>query len=351
MTQVINMLACKKFEQYVGLDVHKRTIYGYVMDYEGNKIYEKEFRTEPHELDIFLLNVKKDDSLVVIESCSCWQYSYDYLHQAGYNLKLAHPLGVKALKKLRKHTDRDDAKLLADLLRTNMLPESYAAPNDVRVKRQITRHRSSITQVENQIQNKVHAILLRHGYDVPFSDAFCKSALAHMKNINLPECDRFELDQYLSTLELLKSKKEECTAVIKRIADDDPHIRNAMTMPGVGHYIATTFVAEVGDVRRFKNADKVASFAGLTPRVHQSGQTLKLGHITKQGNTNLRHVMVQAANVAVQHDATLRKTYNRLKHKGHNKAIVAVARRMVTLLYVMLKHNINYQDLQIHKAT
>lgn len=345
------MLACKRYGQYVGLDVHKKTIYGYVMDSEGNKVYEKEFKTEPHELDIFLLNVKKNDSLVAIESCSCWQYSYDYLYDAGYNLKLAHPIGVKALKKLKKHTDKDDAKLLAELLRMNMLPESYAAPHDVRVKRQITRHRSSLTDIENQIQNKVHAILLRHGHNVPFSDAFCKSALAYMKNINLPECDRFELDQYISTLEMLNAKKEECTNVIKSIASDDLHIRTAMTMTGISYYVATTFVGEVGDIRRFKNADKLASFTGLTPKVHQSGQTLKLGHITKQGNSHLRHVMIQAANIAIQHDATLRKTYNRLKHKGHNKAIVAVARRMVTLLYVMLKHNINYHDLQIHKAT
>jgi len=345
------MIACKQVSQYVGLDVHKKTIYGYVMDIQGHLIFEKEFKTQPHELDMFLLNVKKDDSIVAIESCSCWQYAYDYLDDAGYNLKLAHPLGIKALKKIKKHTDKYDAKLLADLLRMNSLPESYAAPEDIRVKRQITRHRHSLTNIGNEIKNKIHAILLRHGYEVPYSDAFCKSAIAYLREINLPECDRFELHQYLDTIELLNKQKSRCSEVIENIASDDPQVRLAMTMPGIGHYAATTFVAEVGDIRRFDKADQVASFAGLVPKVHQSGEKTKLSHITKQGNTNLRHVMVQAANVAVQHDKTLRKTYNRLKHKGHNIAIVAIARRMVTLLYVMLKNNIKYHDLQIHKAT
>lgn len=344
------MLACKQVSQYVGLDVHKKTIYGYVMDHKGNRIHEKEFKTQPHELDMFLLNIKKEDSIIAIESCSCWQYTYNYLDDAGYNLVLAHPLGVKALKKIKRHTDKDDAKLLADLLRMNMLPKSYAAPEDVRVKRQITRHRHSLTDIENQIKNKVHAILLRHGYEVPFSDAFCKSALKYMHELNLPECDRFEINQHIETIKLLQKQKAKSSEVIENIAADNPDIRIAMTMPGMGHYAATTFVAEVGDIRRFDKADKVASFAGLVPKVHQSGEKIKFGHITKQGNVNLRHVMVQAANVAVQHDKLLKNTYNRLKHKGHNKAIVAVARRMVTLLYVMLKNNIKYHDLQVHKA-
>ncbi|HIH31582.1 TPA: IS110 family transposase [Candidatus Woesearchaeota archaeon] len=337
--------------QYVGLDVHKKTIYGYVMDKEGNKLFEKEFKTDPYDMDLFLLNVVKDDSIVAIESCSCWQYAYDYLHDDGYTVELAHPVGIAALKKLRKHTDRHDAILLADLLRTNMLPKSYAAPNDIRVKRQITRHRSSLTNILNEVQNKIHAILLRHGYDVPFTDAFCKSALKYLHDINLPACDRLEIDQYIEILKLLVVKKNECTESIEEIASDDPAIRIAMTMPGMGYFNATAFVGEVGDIRRFASGDKLTSFTGIVPRVHQSGEKTTFGSITKQGSNNLRHVIIQAANVAVQHDKLLKKVYLKFAHKGHNKAIVAVARKMVTLLYVMLKNNIEYRALQIHKAS
>lgn len=336
---------------YVGLDVHKKTIYGYIMDKEGNKVAEQRFRNEPHALELFMFKVPRADSIVAIESCICWQHIYDYLDDAGYSLQLANPVAMSALKKLRKHTDKDDAKLLADLMRTNCLPLSYASPRDVRVKRQITRHRHSLTDLNTEIKNKVHAILMRHGYDVPFEDAFCKSAIFYMRNINLPDCDRLELDQYLDIVELILVKKKHCTGIIEEMAGDDPEIRRVMTMTGIAHYAAATFVAEVGDIRRFDNKYKLANFTGLTPKVHQSGETLRLGHITKKGNRNLRWIMVQAANVAVQHDKTLKKIYQKFVHKGHNIAIVAVARKMVTLLYVMIKNNIDYQDLQIHKAT
>ncbi len=325
--------------QYVGLDVHKNFVYGVVKDRQGNTLFEKKFKTEPQEIEMFLLNVRKDDSIFAIESCSCWQYVYDYLDDVGYNLVLAHPAGVKGLKKLRKHTDPDDAELLADLLRSNMLPLSYAAPWDIRVKRQITRHRHSLTDLENQVMNKVHAILLRHGINnLPYSDAFCKKGIQYLQSIDLPGCDRFELDQYIGLIQMLEQQRGETSEVIEQIGSDDPAVRLVMSMPGMGYYNATTFVGEVGDIRRFENRDRLASFAGIVPRVHQSGETTRYGGITKRGNINLRHVMIQAANVAVQHDRTLKKTYLRLMlKKGHQKAITAVARRMVTLLYVCIR--------------
>lgn len=338
---------------YVGLDVHKKFVYGVVKNKEGSTLFKQKFNTEPQEIDLFLLKIRKDDSLIAIESCSCWQYVYDYLTDAGYNVVLAHPLGVKALKKLRKHTDEHDADLLADLLRTNMLPRSYAAPWDIRVKRQITRHRGSLVNVQNEVMNMTHAILLRHGiHNLPYRDAFCKKGIQYLASLDLPGCDRVEMDHFLEIIQMLEQKKEESEEYIEKIAVDDPATRLAMTMTGLSYYGATTFVAEVGDIRRFESGDKLASFAGLVPKVHQSGETLRLGHITKQGSTHLRHIMIQAASAGVMHDKTLKKIYLRLMgRKGHQKAIVAVARKMVTFLYVMLNNNIPYQALQIHKAT
>ncbi len=339
-------------KQYVGLDVHKKTIYGYVMDKDGKTIFARNFNAQPHDMDLFLLNVRKEDSIIAIESCSCWQYIYDYLMDSGYhNIVLAHPLGVAALKKLRKHTDRDDAQLLADLLRTNMLPVSYAAPSDVRIKRQITRHRTSLTEIRTMVQNKVHAILRRHGMEVPWDDAFSKKAIVYLRSIDLPMCDRMELDQYLDVIEMINEKREETQERIEELAGDDPAIQLVMSMPGMAHFNSTGFMAEVGDIRRFQGGDKLASYFGLTPSIYQSGETCRTGHITKRGTSHGRWIMIQAANVAVQHDALLGKMYKKLAPvKGHQKAIVAVARRMVTLLYAMLSNNIPYHALQVHKA-
>jgi transposase len=104
------------------------------------------------------------------------------------------------IAKSRKKTDKHDAKILADLLRTNMLPTSYAAPRDIRDERQITRHRATLVYAKSQIKNRVHAILLRHGIEHEYSDLFGEAGTQYLKSIDLPMCDRYELDHYLSLI-------------------------------------------------------------------------------------------------------------------------------------------------------
>ncbi|MBI4450882.1 IS110 family transposase [Candidatus Woesearchaeota archaeon] len=339
-------------QQFVGLDVHKAIIYGVVLDEEGNVAFERKFKSDPHELDEFLVNVQPD-SKIALESCSCWQYVYDYLHDAGYeNVMLANPLGVRLIGESRKKTDKRDAFALADLLRMNRLPEAYAAPFDVRVKRQITRHRLSLVGLQTEVKNKIHAILLRHGINVDdqYSDVFGKAGIEYLRSLDLPYCDRFELDQYLSIIEMLMKRIEMTQQRIEELAGDDPDARVLMSMPGISYYSALMIKAEIGDIRRFPDHERLTSYAGLNPSVYQSSNTCITGHISKQGSKHLRWILVQAANVAVQHDRTLGAFYKRLaKGKGHSKAIVATARKMLKYAHTMMTHNIPYHALQVHK--
>lgn len=337
---------------YVGLDVHKKFVYGCIIQRNGTVEYAKKFKNEPHELDQFLAFVRKNDAEIALESCVCWQYIYDYLSDAGYNVALAHPLKVKAIAETRKKTDRHDAKLLADLLRMRFLPQSYAAPWDIRFKRQITRHRLSLVGLQTEIKNKIHAILLRHGIDLDerYSDVFGKAGMEYLKSLELPYCDRFELDQYLSLLESIWEKIGETQERIEEMSSDDPQARLLMSIPGISYYAALMIKAEIGDVHRFDSYQKLISYAGLNPSVYQSGNTFRTGHISKQGSRNLRWILIQTAHIAVMHDKTLARFYHRLRRTKHNKiAIVATARKMLKYIYTMLKHNIRYQALQVHK--
>lgn len=339
--------------QYVGLDVHQAFTYGVIEDDAGAVVLERQFKNEPEAMNKFLAIVK-EDAKIALESCSCWQYVYDYLDDAGYEVTLAHPSGVRAIAASRKKTDRHDAKILADLMRMNMLPTAYAPPWDIRVQRQITRHRLSLTNLRTELKNKVHAIVRRHGIELneKYSDAFTKTGLTYLKSLDVPMCDRFELDQYLGLIETINAQIDETQERIDELTLDDPAARLLTTIPGVGHYAALSIVAAIGDIRRFADHEKLTSYAGLNPSVHQSGTTCITGHISKQGSTQLRWILVQAANVAVRHDQTLGDFYERLaKTKGHNKAIVATARKMLKYIHTMLKNNIPYHALQIHKAT
>lgn len=338
-------------QQIIGLDVHKSFIYACVMEEDGKIVFEQKFNNNPDAFDKFLLNVNKEDK-IVLESCSYWQYVYDYLEEAGYhNLILANPIQVRLIATSRKKTDKNDAKILADLLRTNMLPSSYAPPRCIREQRQITRHKASLTVLRAETANKIHAILARHGM-INANDIMSKSGIMWLYSLDLPYPDRYELDNYIKIIEhmteLIKNTKER----INETAESNPGARLLTTMYGIDNYSALMITAEIGDIRRFNHCTKLISYAGLNPSVYQSGNTLRTGHISKQGNKNLRWILVQCAHVAVQGDKTLSRFYNRIKkRRGHNIAIVAAARKMLKYAYAMLMNNLPYHALQVHKAT
>lgn len=233
-----------------------------------------------------------------------------------------------------------------------MLPLSYAAPLHVRMQRQITRHRLSLVNMRVQVKNKIHAILRRHGISTEIEDVFTQKAIDYIESIDLPMCDRHELEQYLAILRHLSLKIAETQERIEEIADDDPYARLLMTHPGISHYAGLMITGEIGDIRRFSSSKKLVSFAGLNPSVYQSGEKCYTGRITKEGSKNLRWILIQCANIAVQKDKRLKSYYMRKKiGKGHNKAIVAAARKMLINLYIMMTYNIKFDALRVNKAT
>lgn len=339
-------------QTYVGLDVHKNFIQACVLDSEGTILLEQKLKNDPHSMDLFLLNVSKD-SKIALESCSCWQFVYDYLYDAGYkNLVLANPLRVRLIAESRKKTDRNDAKALADLLRMNMLPESYAPPLEVRYERQITRHRLSLVRLRADVKRKVNSLLLRHGYQHEYSDLFGRAGMQQLRSIDLPMCDRFELDNYLQTISFLTVKIEDTQERVEEFVKYNPQSRLLMSIKGVDYYSALMIGAEIGDIRRFSAVKRLISYAGLNPSVHQSGNTCHTGHISKQGNNNLRWILIQCSNIAIRYDSRFATFYNRIKKsRNHNIAIVATARKMLTVIYAMLRNNQNYIPQKKCKAS
>jgi len=338
-------------QKYIGLDIHKKFLFAVVLDSKGDLISEKKIRNDPYELDKFFKGFDKDSN-IALESCSCWEYVYDYLADMGFtNLVLANPSRVRLIATSRKKTDAHDAKVLADLLRTNMLPTSYAAPNVIREQRQITRHRASLGRLKGVIKNKIHAILIRNGINQEFSDVFGQEGTNYLMSLELSVVDRYQMDQYL---ELIRHYDVQIKKTEERIEDYvayNPQTKLLMSIPGISFYSGLAITGEIGDIRRFDSARKLVSFAGLNPSVSQSGDKCYMGHIAKQGDKHLRWMLNQCSNVAIMHDSTLAKIYQRIKkRRGHNIAITAISRKMLCFIYTMLTHNIEYHALQIHKA-
>jgi len=147
---------------YIGLDIHKKFLFAVVVNSKRDLLLEKKIKNVPEELDKFFKKYN-NDSHIAFESCSCWEYVYDYLTDMGFtNVVLANPSKVRLIATSRKKTDAHDAKVLADLLRSKMLPTSYAPRNVIRNQRLISRHRASIGRLKSVGANKIHAIRIRN---------------------------------------------------------------------------------------------------------------------------------------------------------------------------------------------
>lgn len=336
--------------QSVGLDIHLKHINGCIRDSSGNVIIEKKLKTEPGKMDDFLVNVDKKDSKIVIEACSCWEFVYDYLSDAGFKVILANPCQIKPNK--GRKTDKNDARQLSKLLHLNMIPEAYAPPRDVRDQRSLTRLKQSLTELRTEVKNKVNAILIRNGIVHGYSDVFGVAGTQYLRSLDLEMRDRYQMDIYLDTIDTLNKQIIGVAERIKEFEIRNPDIKIIRSHPGFDYYLSLMFLGEIGDYRRFQSTAKLTAYAGLDPSVSQSGEKCYKGHITKKGNGKLRSCLIQAAHVAVRHDSKYARIFHKISAKRNpNIAYVAVARRILKTLYHMLKTHSYYRPQKDGKAS
>jgi transposase len=336
--------------QHVGLDVHKKTIYAVVLDNKGDLVFKEQIANEPKHFNKFLVKIDKNAN-IALESCICWEHVYDHLDHAGFkNINLANPSRIGLIAKSDKKTDEYDAKILANLVRTNLLPLSYAPSKEIRQQRRITRYRASLACIQNTIKNRVHAILIREGIQNPYENIFTNEGLEYLKTLELEWADSFQMENYIRLITHINIQKKKAEQLIAEYVENNPSAKLLCSIPGIATYSALIIIAEIGDIRRFKTARQLVSYAGLNPRVSQSGDKCYVGRISKQGDKHLRWILNQCANIAIKHDSNLAKIYHRLKkRKNHNQAITAIARKMLTYIFTMLENQIKYQQLQSYK--
>jgi transposase len=188
--------------------------------------------------------------------------------------------------------------------------------------------------VRTALKNRVHALLARQGIQRGRAELFGPRGRRFLAQLELPEPTRRRLESLLALISDFDCELAGVKLEIQARAKDDPRVTVLTQIPGVGVFIALLVIAEVGDVTRFPSARKLASFAGLTPRVRNSGERVRLGPITHQGSPHLRWGLIQAAQTAVQAEGPLKSFSERIKHRrGSKVAKVAVAREILTLCY------------------
>jgi len=286
-----------------------------------------------------------DRVLVAVEStANLWIRLYDSLEDHGVQVVLSNPSKTRLIAEARVKTDKVDARILARLLRADMLPLCFVPSRIQRDRRQFIRHRVHLVKMRTEVKNRIQALLDKHGLKCPYPTLFSKKGLEWLRSLKLGFTDDAVLMSDLALLESLSEQIGFMDDKIASVAVNDERVRLLMTMPGLGYFAASLLVAEICDISRFSSDKRLVSWAGLAPGVQQSGDKTVHGRITRQGNRLVRWVMVQAAQTARLHDERFKEFYEKYsKRKGNQKAVVAVAHEMLRIVYFMLKRNEPYR--------
>ena len=246
-------------------------------------------------------------------------------------------------------TDKLDARALASLLWRGQLEAVWMPDERCRILRRRLARREQLVHSRSRAKNEIHAVLQRRLQGKPpCSDLFGVKGRAWLMGLELPPEERESVDAGIRHVEFLDAEVAAVERLIAQQALSWPEIRRLMTVPGVNLICAASFLAAVGDPRRFLTSRKLVAYLGLDPKVKQSGQApARSGRISKRGSPSARWVLVEAAWTTVNQPGPLAAFYQRIRaRRGHGKAIVATARKLAILFWCMLTRSEDYAHQQ-----
>ncbi|MFE8947985.1 IS110 family transposase [Streptomyces sp. NPDC007856] len=321
--------------QYVGVDLHRRRSVIVRQTDDGVQLSAVRILNDPVALGLRIEKAGPDPD-VVLEATYGWYWAADVLQAAGARVHLAHPLGVKGFAYRRVKNDIRDAADLADLLRMGRLPEAWIAPPQVRELRELVRYRAKLVALRSGLKSQVHAVLAKAGVLIPASDLFGIDGRARLEQTALAGPYAQRVASLLKLIGELDAEEALFNGRITERLRDHTGYRAIQQLPGIGTTLAAVLVAEIGDVHRFASADRLCSWAGLTPRHYESDTVVRRGHVTKQGSKLVRWAVVEA----IQRKTTPKITEDRARieaRRGRNIAKIAAARKLLTLVYYGLR--------------
>jgi transposase len=333
---------------YCGLDLSARSCQVCVIDDNMSVQVQKKVRNDL-QLIIDLIKPYKKKLACVVESTFNWYWLVDGLQEAGFDVCLAHTLGLSMITGAKVKTDPRDALALAKLLRAGMIPKAYIYPKESRPVRDLVRRRMRVVNM----RATEYMSLRRHFYQ--------QGTLEHSRNdIKLVlEEDIQELFQNpwmrlhasheLARIRLYTTQIREMERAVFQTVKESEEYKRLLGVTGIGKILAITIFYEIGEIKRFPNADKFSSSCRVIPGVAQSGTSVKRGRGSKQGNRYLKWAFCQAATYAVRSNEKIRRYYQRQlrRHRGKGEKLIAnniVAHKLAQAVFHMLRDGTNYTE-------
>jgi transposase len=336
----------KNYKTYVGADLHKSMTYFIAQDGAGKEIASRKIPNRGDHIRDFLGQLPQPVNTVIESTGNCAWFCEE-LKAGGYDVTVAHANEVRTKSVSRDKSDKKDARLLASLLRGNLIEKkSWQAPEPVRQIRERLRYMQLENRAKTAHKNHIHSILIRLNITGPRKDAFCKSGRLFLRSLEIGEEYKTSIKRSLELIELVEKHQEEDKKFCERLAREDELVWLLSTIPGVGAQLACMIRYETGDAARFKRREQYVSHTGLVPGRHQSADTSHDIGITKEGSFWLRWAFVQAAQTADRQTGRISRFYWKQMRKSGNrgKAIVATAREIAVIAYCIMTRRQGYYE-------
>jgi transposase len=328
----------------IGCDFHPGFQQVAIFDNRTGEIQEKRLQHRG-EAEQFYRSLAGQQVLVGMEACGHYPWFERLLEEMGIELWFGDAARVRASEVRKQKTDRRDAEHLLELLRENRFPKIWVPSLEVRDVRQLLVHRHKQVQARTRTKNQLQAMALSCGVQKKYK-LWTKAGRTELEQLPLLPYAAQRRKRLLEALDALEAEIVELDRRVLEEARQRPEAVLLMTHPGVGSVTALAMVLTLGPAERFGSAKQVGSYFGLIPSEESSGGKQRLGKISKQGSSFLRFLLVEAGQTAARYDPQLKRFYRRLAvRKNRSIAKVAVARKLATRLYLMLREDWTYAQL------
>ncbi len=332
--------------RYIALDLHKHYCVIAGVDRDGRVLLHP-VRVEHADLEGWLKKNLRGTDHVVIESTTNAWHVYDLLAPLVERVVVANPIQVKQIANARVKTDVRDTLILARLLAANLVPEVWVPPAHVRELRQLLSQRRQLVETHTQTVNRMHSVAHRHHLPHARGKRFNEKTTGWQKDKILSGIEQFQLELEMENRAYIEKQLSRIGKEVTKMSHQKPWAEGMtylMQLPGFGVIMAMTVLAAIGEIQRFETPQHLASYSGLTPGVEQSGTKNRGKGMTKEGRKELRWAMVEVAQRAVKSDPLWKHRFQEMQKRMHrNQAIVAVARRLLELVWYVLTRRQPYR--------
>jgi transposase len=328
----------------IALDVHRDFCEVAIKEEGGEVRSAGRVRTSVEQLELFARSLGADDQ-VALEATGPANAIAGIIEPHVARVVVANTRRVRAIAEARVKSDKVDASTLCELLDAGFLPAVWSPDDATRALRGLLGRRDRLVRSRTRAKNAVHAALQRELKGrPPMSDVFGRAGRRWLARLELPAHERQIVESCLRELDFLSQEIAALESELARLALSSEQVKRLMSAPGVSLVSAATFVAVVGDISRFETPKKLVGYVGLDPKVRQSGeQAARHGRISKQGSSAARHMLCEAAWIAVRTPGPLRAFYERLRaRRGTQIALVATARKLCVLFWHLLTREQDY---------